>query len=330
MDKIENRQEQFTRTNLPVSFSFDPEIAMVINELAKLGPAPVFERGDWKSVRDSGNAGWKKWADAAPDYNDVKKHTFFTKTQDGALIELRWYTKEGSKPGSAVVYAHGGGMILASLDLYDFVISEYVSKTGVPFLAVDYRLAPESKGTMLAEDVYSGICWLIACGSELEVDINRIAVMGDSGGAPTAGAAILARDRKVTIAHQLLIYPMLDDRNLQPDPFIKPFATWSYDHNYTGWNAVLGGEIGSETISPIIAPARLKDFAGLPPTYIETGELDIFRDEDIAYATGLLKAGVPVELHVHTGAPHGYDRIAPKSKLTQRAMNDRLRIIRSI
>jgi acetyl esterase/lipase len=211
------------------------------------------------------------------------------------------------------------------------VVSEYVSKTSVPFLAVGYRLAPESKGTMLAEDVFCGISWLIAHSYDLGIDINRIAVMGDSGGgAPVAGATLLARERKIALARQLLIYPMLDDRNLRPDPFIKPFATWSYDQNYTGWNAVLGSEPGTKTISAIIAPARLDDFAGLPPAYIETGELDIFRDEDIAYAMGLLKAGVPVELHVLSGAPHGYDRIAPGSNLVQRAMNDRFRVIQSI
>jgi acetyl esterase/lipase len=155
--------------------------------------------------------------------------------------------------------------------------------------------------------------------------------MGDSGGgAPAAGATIIARERKVALAHQILIYPMLDDRNLQSDPFIKPFATWSYDNNFTGWSAVLGNELGTETVPPIAAPARLKDFAGLPSAYIETGELDIFRDEDISYAQGLLKAGVPVELHVLTGAPHGYDRIAPESKLVQRATNDRIRTIQSI
>jgi len=331
METITQQREHFKAIESLASFTFDPEIAAAIKELAKAGPPPVIERGDWKSVRESGNAGWKMWADKAPIYPDVHKKSFYNTTIDGASIELRWYSKAGPKPGSAIVYAHGGGMILASLDLYDFVVSEYVSRSGVPFLAVDYRLAPESKGTMLAEDVYSGISWLINHAPELEVDISRIAIMGDSGGgAPAAGAAILARERNVALAYQLLVYPMLDERNVQSDPLIVPFATWTYDNNYTAWSAVLGSEFGGETVSPIIAPARLNDFAGLPPAYIETGELDIFRDEDISYAQHLLKAGVPVELHVHSGAPHGYDRIAPASKLTKRAMNDRLRIIQSI
>lgn len=313
-------------------YKLDAEVAAIFEVIAKQGNAvPRPERGDWKALRDNGNAGWKIWASEAPNCPDVKTKTFFTKTQDGALIELRWYSKDKSKPGSAVVYAHGGGMMLGSLDLYDFVVSEYVSKSGVPFLAVDYRLAPESKGTMLTEDVFAGISWLLAHASELEVDNNRIAIMGDSGGgAPTAGAAIMARDHEIHLAKQILIYPMLDDRNLTPDKLLVPFLTWTYDNNFTAWNAVLGSELGTEIISPIIAPARLKDFAGLAPAYIEVGELDIFRDEDIAYAFKLIKAGIPVELHVHPVAPHGYDRIASNSKLTGRAMNDRIRVIKSI
>jgi acetyl esterase/lipase len=320
------------KENKKNTYKLDSEIAEVFSEMAKQGVAvPKPERGDWKSLRDNGNAGWRIWADAAPEYQDVKRTTFFTTSPDGASLELRWYLKEGSKPGSAVVYAHGGGMILGGLDVYDFIVAEYVSVSGVPFLAVDYRLAPESKGTRLAEDVFSGMSWLAGNASKLGVDINRIAIMGDSGGgALAAGAAIMARDRQIPLAKQILIYPMLDDRNLCPDAALLPFLTWSYDNNFTAWSAVLGNAIGSEKVSPLMAPARLKNFDGLSPAYIEVGELDIFRDEDIAFALQFTKAGIPVELHVHPGAPHGYDRIAPNSKLTRRAMTDRIRVIQSI
>ncbi|HEY1872639.1 MAG TPA: alpha/beta hydrolase [Chitinophagaceae bacterium] len=313
-------------------YQLDDEVAVAFAEMARQGGAiPKPERGDWKTLRDNGNAGWRIWANAAPKYPDVHKRTFSTKTKDGVSIELRWYSKGGSNPGSAVVYAHGGGMILASLELYDFVVSEYVSKSGVPFLAVDYRLAPESKDTQLAEDVFAGISWLAAHTLEFDIDSHRIIIMGDSGGgAPAAGAAILARDRRIPLAQQILIYPMLDDRNLATDIHLLPFLTWTYENNYTAWSAVLGSQFGTEKVSPVTAPGRLNDFTGLAPAYIEVGELDIFRDEDIAYAKQLTKAGIPVELHVHPGAPHGYDRIAPHAKLTKRAMSDRIRVIQSI
>jgi acetyl esterase/lipase len=196
---------------------------------------------------------------------------------------------------------------------------------------VGYRLAPEATGTMLAEDVFAGLTWLIEHAPELGVDPARIAVMGDSGGgAPAAGAAILARDRHIPVARQILVYPMLDDRNLTPDTEREPFLTWTYDNNFTAWNAVLGADLGSENVPPAAAPGRLKDFTGLASAYIDVGELDIFRDEAISYAQNLARAGVSIELHVHPGVPHGWERFAPRSASGSRAMQDRARAVASV
>jgi acetyl esterase/lipase len=303
----------------------DAEVAAV---LATLGSPPPRPRGDWMALRQAGNAGQAWMASLVLPFAGVTTTTYSTATPDGAVLELRWYAREGSIPGSAVVYAHGGGMVLGTLDAYDSLLTWYVAATGVPFLSVGYRLAPEAQGTTLAEDVFAGLGWLVAHGTSLGVDPNRIALMGDSGGgAPAAGAAILSRDRGIPIARQILIYPMLDDRNQTPDAALEPFATWSYDNNFTAWSAVLGEPPGGVGISPIVAPARLVDFAGLAPAYIEVGELDIFRDEDVEYAQSLATAGVPVELHVHPGAPHGFERFAPQSALATRAMGDRWRVI---
>ena len=152
--------------------------------------------------------------------------------------------------------------------------------------------------------------------------------MGESGGgAPAAGAAILARERGVPLAGQILIYPMIDDRTTTPDPALVPFMTWTYENNYTAWHAVLGDQLGTDDVSPVAAPGRLTDFAGLAPAYLDVGDLDIFRDETIAYAAGLAAAGVQIELHVHPGAPHGWGRLAPESDSATRARNDRARAI---
>ena len=143
--------------------------------------------------------------------------------------------------------------------------------------------------------------------------------------------AILARDRGgPRLAHQLLIYPMLDDRNTTPDPQIVPFAGWSYDDNITGWDALLGAGHEQRDVDPSAAPARIADATGLPPAYIEVGQLDIFRDEDVRYALTLSQAGVPVELHLHPGVPHEYDAIAFDSDVARRAQADRERVLRSL
>jgi acetyl esterase/lipase len=270
-------------------------------------------------------------ATLVPPSSGVHNSTYVATAADGASLELRWYTTDTAGPGSAVVYAHGGGMILGSIDLYDELMSFYVDRTGVPFLAVAYRLAPEVTAPTLAEDVYSAIAWLIDHAEELGVNRSRIAVMGDSGGgAPAAAAAILARDRNVLLAKQILVYPMLDDRQPDHDPALEPFLTWTYDDNFTSWSTALGEARGTDDVAPTSAPARLTDFHGLPPAYLDVGDLDILRDEVIAYAQRLAGAGVPVELHVHPGVPHGWERLAPKSQVAVRAMADRVRAITSL
>lgn len=123
---------------------------------------------------------------------------------------------------------------------------------------------------------------------------------------------------------------MLDDRNTTPDPALAPTATWTYDNNYTGWHALLGDALGGPSVSPIAAPARLENFAGLAPAYIEVGELDIFRDESIDYARKLMAAGVSCELHVVPGCPHAHDLIGMPYPIGRRSLEAKIRVITAV
>jgi acetyl esterase/lipase len=123
---------------------------------------------------------------------------------------------------------------------------------------------------------------------------------------------------------------MLDDRNTVPDPELASLALWTYDDNATGWGALLGDAIGGPEVSPYAAPARVVDLAGLPAAYVEVGQLDIFRDEDLAYAQRLSRAGVDVEFHLHPGVPHEFETLAPDSAVAQRAIADRIRVLASL
>jgi acetyl esterase/lipase len=139
----------------------------------------------------------------------------------------------------------------------------------------------------------------------------------------------MARDRGApAVAQQILIYPMLDDRPAVPDQQIVPFLTWSYEDNLTGWGALLGDRMGADDVSAYAAPARAGDVAGLPATYIDVGDLDIFRDEDIDYARRLTAAGVPTELHVYPGCPHAFEALAPGADVSRRVVADRVRRLR--
>jgi acetyl esterase/lipase len=314
-----------------MAFELDPQILEALAPLMAGGdPSPPPPAGDWKTRRENATGLMAALNAAKPEVSGVTRTSYSTKASDGADIPMVWYAPEGEQPGSAVLYIHGGGMILGSVELYDRAIAGYVAASGVPLLAVDYRLAPEFRHPVPVNDCYSAVKWLADNATMLQVDPARIAVMGDSaGGGLAAGVVLLAKDLgEPAIARQILIYPMLDDRTTTPDPEIAPFAVWTYDDNITGWEALLGADAGTDQASPYGAPARRTDLSGLPPAYLDVGELDVFRDEDTEYAMALARAGVPVEFHIHPGAPHAFESIAPASDVGKRAIADRVRWIK--
>jgi len=311
--------------------------AQVLSELGPLleaiGETESPAIGDVESRRVNGHRMFDYVASTWEPVAGVQLDRHTLTTADGAALDLAWYHTPGSQSGSAVLYLHGGGMIFGLEHLgrvYDLAVREYVASSGVPMLVVDYRIAPEHPHPTPVEDCYAALRWLADNAATLGVDPARIGVMGDSaGGGLAAGVSLLARDREgPPIAQQLLIYPMLDDRAQTPDPQLVPFLTWTYDDNVTGWTALLG--VGPDAVSPYAAPARAADLTGLPDTYIDVGDLDIFRDEDIIYARRLSDAGVPTELHLHPGCPHAFEALARNADVSQRAIADRVRRLRTL
>ena len=241
-------------------FSLDADVAKGLDDLTsrigEIAPAAV---GDIATRRNVHQRLQREIYSQLPVPDDVVIEDFETTTTDGANILLRWYVKRGPSSGSAVLYAHGGGMILSNVEIYDGIVSRYVSATAVPFLSVEYRYAPEFPAPTPVTDCYAGLKWLAAKAPALGVDPRRIAIMGDSGGGGVAASlAIFARDHAgPDVAKQVLIYPMLDDRNTTPDPKLAEFAPWTYDDNATGWGALLGADVGGPDVSPYGAAARL-------------------------------------------------------------------------
>ena len=218
---------------------------------------------------------------------------------------------------------HGGGYIFGTLDIEDLRFDRWCPKLGLVGVAVEYRLAPETPYPGPLEDCYAGLRWVFDHTAEIGADPTRIGICGASaGGGLAAGLALLARDRaELDLAFQLLIYPMIDDRQQTPSsqwdvPVWKPRA------NEFGWRSYLGPLYGRDDIPPYAAPARAADLEGLPPAFVSVGTLDGFCDEDIAYAQRLNQAGVRTELHVYPGAPHGFDGVAPGATLGRRNRRD--------
>lgn len=236
-------------------------------------------------------------------------------------FEISLYRPVGAtQPQPAVLWMHGGGYMFGSAAQDDLLCAELVRRLGVVVAAVDYRLAPQHPFPTPLEDCFSGLTWLA---EQPYVDASRIAVAGASaGGGLAAALALLARERGVPIAFQLLSYPMIDDRTcLRTDIDERNFRLWNNESNAFGWRNYTGREPGAPDMPRFAAPARETDLSGLAPAWIGVGDCDLFHDEDLEYAERLRFAGVKCDTEVIPGAYHGFDTVSPKAAVT-RAFRD--------
>ena len=266
---------------------------------------------------------------APPMPADVAMEDHMALGPDGAPdVMVRTY-RPASLPTNAPAFywIHGGGMVLGNVEMSDPYCAGIADKLNVLVASVEYRLAPEHPFPAPMEDCYAGLKWFADSADALGIDRSRIAIGGGSaGGGLAAGLALLARDRgEVDVCFQLLVYPMIDDRNAtRSAEAITDERVWNRAANLHGWDAYLAGNAGGDDVSPYAAPARATDLAGLPPAYINVGVLDLFVDEDVTYAQRLMAAGVPTELHVYPGAFHGSPGLVPNSPLSRRWAADEL------
>ena len=170
------------------------------------------------------------------------------------------------------------------------------------------------------EDCYEGLAHLLAHADALGIDANKVIIGGVSaGGGLCAGLALLIRDRGLcSPLGQVLIYPMIDDTNIAPASDALPDThVWSRRYNQFGWQSYLGDLFGGDEMPIYAAPARAEDLSGLPPTYMPVGDLDLFLDENIAYAQKLTRAGVPTHFHIVPGAFHGFNGFVPEADVSK-------------
>ena len=228
---------------------------------------------------------------------------------------------------SAWIYVHGGGMTVGDLDSSDLAAAQLAADSGCVILSVDYRLAPETRFPGPVDDCTAALTWLHAEARDFGVRPDRVGVYGVSaGGLLAAALAQRSRDGAApTVAKQILIYPMLDDRTSEQARGAAAVpGTWNNSSNARAWEDYLGPDVDRRVPPPYAVPGRAGALRGLPPAYIEVGSIDILAPESVEYASRLMAAGVPTELHVYPGAYHAFDVIAASSGLAATARAQRL------
>lgn len=260
----------------------------------------------------------------APEFVELAKVENRNLEHQDRHIPCRIYTPTISKqPLPAIVFYHGGGMVIGTLDSYDTLCRQIAYQSGLIVISVDYRLAPENKFPCAVEDAYGALCWLVENGQSTNVDVSNIVLAGDSaGGNLAAVCAILARDNKLLdLRGQVLIYPATapcadsgSHLDCAKGYFLeRETVLWFHD-------CYLRTDDDRQDFR--YAPLIAKDLSGLPPALVIVAQYDTLRDEGIAYAKALESAGVNVHLHEYQGMFHPFVSLAGVLDQGQRAITE--------
>ncbi|KAJ4188267.1 hypothetical protein NW767_011928 [Fusarium falciforme] len=266
---------------------------------------------------------------------DIELQVHKVAASGGYQVSIYHLSKKGAPLSSgstpAVLHIHGGGFISVHAGDVLPTLVPFVWHSGIPIFSVDYRWAPESPFPTPVEDCWSGLQFIHSRAESFGVDTSRIAIMGESaGGGLAASLALLARDRQLSppLAKQILLYPMLDDRT--ETDHTGGLAVFHVNDIVTGWSAYLGETYRTDQVSPFASAARAESVVGLPPLYMDVGQLDVFLPEDVAYAQRFLAAGIQTELHVYPGVIHAFQRWSPDSHVVKQAWVNRMRAISTL
>lgn len=271
-------------------------------------PSSVWTLDNLPAIRRRVDDAWKQ-------PNEARNEQYWTQKDQ---IRLCIYRPEHSlKPAqkrATLLYIHGGGFVLGRPEMADDYLADLATELNVLIVAVDYRLAPEHPFPIPLEDCYAALAWIFNEGLALGVDKRKVMVMGHSaGGGLAAAVSIMARDRnEYRLAGLLMVYPMLDQRTgsttSSADNPTTGTLSWSRGANRFCWECLQGAYALDDDRAALFSPALANDLSGLPPSFISVGALDLFLEEDVAFALALSRSGVPVELHVYPGVPHMFDQ----------------------
>jgi len=237
--------------------------------------------------------------------------------------EIYVFQPEGPNQRHALLWFHGGGFVMGTGN--DFLGKRLAADTGCTVVSVDYRLAPEHPFPACIDDGISALRWLSENASMLGIDADKIGIGGASAGAGVAaGVTLSCRDSMITLPiFQLLMYPMLDNLHATTSGGIAEYPIWNRATSLNAWEMYLG-QYSEAGASPYASPSRASELSRLPPTYLCVGDVDLFRDENIAFMQKLIADGSPGEFDVYPGVYHAAENQYPDAVVSKRMYADTL------
>ncbi|KAI3326625.1 alpha/beta hydrolase domain protein [Xylariaceae sp. AK1471] len=319
---------------------YDPELSTVLKGLAKSVP-PILTLANLPKFQTEQDALWTAEAALVGNHFTHEEIVIPGPDDNSILLSIFRPPLERRASGEAIrqdrpciVWFHGGGMLLANRFIGVQVPLAWAKTCGAIVVSVEYRVAPAHPAPAAVEDCYAAMSWAYAAAnaSRLAIDRTKILVAGFSaGGGLAAGVSLMARDRAPVgggprICGLVLISPMLDDRI--DEELGKQFSgenspIWSTESNELAWRAVLGHRYGDDSVSSCVVPARATDVSGLPRIYLDTGSVDLFREQSLRFASRIWRAGGDLALHIWPGAFHGFDTFAPAAALSVKSITTR-------
>ena len=311
--------------------TIDPEIATLLDRVRRAG-RPPFESMSPAEARLSYRKAARVLEIASRPLPRVTDHAF--RSRDGADVRVRLYAATLDEPLPALLYFHGGGFTIGSVDTHDSVCRMFAHDAQCLVLSVDYRLAPEHRFPIAVNDAHDALRWAVTNAEALGLDRARLAIGGDSAGATLATVtAIHARDDGIDCALQMLIYP--GTRHDDDTASRRALATgYLLDATTIDWffdgYAPAAAQRSDWRFAPLdgLRPdGRPIDLAGIAPACVVTAGYDPLHDEGVAYVQRLRAAGVPVEHLEYSGMIHGFLQFAGAIATARQAHRDLVAVL---
>jgi len=309
--------------------SIDPELRAPLEQLHETFPGGLYAIEDLAERRRIDST-------LAAEMTEAVKATQTCSTEDVwvtgpvgcADVPVRVYRPRWFRRASpAVFFIHGGGMYLGDLDYEHATAVKICEELGVLVVSSGYRKAPEHPHPAQVDDCYAALRWMSDNVTSLDFDTGRLAIFGGSAGGNLAlTVALKARDLSgPALCHVMALYPMVDHQNAMPSTHDgAAVGPWNRRANVEAWEWFLAGQ----EPDGYAAPLHAEDLTGLPPTFIDVGTADLFRDEDVAMAQRLLAARVTTELHVYPGVYHAAELFVPDAEIARHMWRVRFRALR--